>query len=64
MDKLVVVAGGITAALGIGFLVAHLINPFLSSAFVSGGVGGIVIGIGMIVWGKRLSENKVKEEMT
>lgn len=63
MDRLIVVSGGITAALGIGFIVAHVMNPFLSSAFISGGVGGIVIGIGMIIWGKRLGTKKDVEQL-
>lgn len=63
MDRLIVVSGGITAALGIGFIVAHVMNPFLSSAFISGGVGGIVIGIGMIIWGKRLGSKKDVEQL-
>ena len=63
MDRLIVVSGGITAALGIGFIVAHVMNPFLSSAYISGGVGGIIIGIGMIIWGKRLGSKKDVEQL-
>ena len=63
MDRLIVVSGGITAALGIGFIVSHVMNPFLSSAFMSGGVGGIIIGTGMIIWGKRLGTKKDVEQL-
>ena len=60
---MIFVSGGITAALGVGFIVAHVLNPFLSSAYLSGRVGGIVIGVGMIIWGKRLEAKKDIEQM-
>ena len=60
---MIFVSGGITAALGVGFIVAHVMNPFLSSAYVSGGVGGITIGVGMIIWGKRLEAKKDVKQM-
>ena len=63
MDKLVVVSGCITAALGIGFLVVHSLYPMLSNAYVSGGAGAIVIGAGMIMWGRRLGIKKDVEQM-
>jgi C4-dicarboxylate transporter len=63
LDKLVVVSGCITAALGIGFLVVHSMYPMLSDAYVSGGAGGIIIGAGMIMWGRRLGIKKDVEQM-
>lgn len=63
MDRLVVVSGGITAALGVGFLVVHSIYPMLSDAYVSGGIGGVIIGIGMMIWGKRLGIKKDVEQL-
>lgn len=63
MDRLVVVSGGITAALGVGFLVTHALFPMLSSAYISGGAGGIVIGVGMIIWGRRLGSKKDIEQL-
>lgn len=58
MDKLIFIAGAITAALGIGFLITHFIYPFLSDAYVSGGVGGVVIGAGMMVFGYKVGNKK------
>jgi hypothetical protein len=63
LDKLVFVSGGITAALGIGFLVVHSMYPMLSDAYVSGGIGGIIIGAGMIIWGRRLGIKKDVEQL-
>jgi len=63
LDKLVVVAGGVTAALGIGFLVVHSMYLMLSDAYVSGGIGGVIIGTGMIIWGKRLGNRKDVEQI-
>jgi hypothetical protein len=63
LDKLVVVSGGITAALGIGFLVVHSAYPMLSSAYVSGGIGGVIIGAAMMIWGKRLGIKKDVEQL-
>lgn len=63
MDKLIFVSGGITAALGIGFLVVHSMYPMLSDAYVSGGIGGIIIGGAMLVWGKRLGVKKDVEQL-
>ena len=63
MDKLVVVSGGITAALGIGFLVVHSMYPMLSDAYVSGGIGGVIIGVGMMIVGKRFGIKKDVEQM-
>lgn len=63
MDKLIFVSGGITAALGIGFLVVHSMYPILSHAYVSGGIGGIIIGGAMLVWGKRLGVKKDVEQL-
>jgi hypothetical protein len=63
LDKLIFVSGGITAALGIGFLVVHSMYPMLSHAYVSGGIGGVIIGVGMMIWGKRLGVKKYVEQM-
>jgi hypothetical protein len=63
LDKLVVVSGGITAALGLGFLVVHSIYPMLSDAYVSGGIGGVIIGTGMIIWGRKLGIKKDVEQL-
>lgn len=63
MDKLVVVSGGITAALGVGFLAVHSMYHMLSDAYISGGMGGIIIGVGMMIWGKRLGIKKDVEQM-
>ena len=63
MDKLVVVSGAITATLGIGFLIVHSMYPMLSDAYVSGGIGGIIIGTGMTIWGKRLGTKKDVEQL-
>jgi hypothetical protein len=58
LDKLIVVSGGITAALGIGFLIVHSMYPMFSDAYVSGGIGGIIIGSAMMMWGRRLGIKK------
>jgi hypothetical protein len=63
LDKLVVVSGGITAALGSGFLVVHSMYPMLSDAYVSGGIGGVIIGIGMMIWGRKLGIKKDVEQL-
>lgn len=63
MDKLVVVSGGITATLGTGFIVAHSLYPMLSDAYITGGIGGIIIGVGMAMWGKRLGVKKNMEHI-
>ena len=63
MDKLVVVSGGITAALSVGFLVVHSMYPMLSDAYVSGGIGGVIIGVSMMIWGKRLGIKKDVEQL-
>ena len=57
------ISGGITAALGIGFIVVHSMYPMLSDAYVSGGIGGIIIGVGMMIWGKRLGIRKDVEQL-
>jgi ABC-type uncharacterized transport system permease subunit len=57
------VSGGIIAALGVGFLVTHAMNPFLSSAYISEGSGGVVIGVGMIILGRRLGSKKDVEQL-
>ena len=64
MDKLVIISGVITAALGIGFLVVHSIYPMLSDAYVSGGIGGAIIGAGMIIWGRSLGIKKDVEHIS
>jgi C4-dicarboxylate transporter len=58
-----VISGCITAAVGIGFLVVHTLYPMLSSAYISGGIGGIVIGVGMIILGRRLETKKDVEQV-
>ncbi|TRZ78784.1 MAG: hypothetical protein D4R90_05560 [Nitrosopumilales archaeon] len=63
MDKLVVVSGGITMALGLGFLVVHSLHPMLNDAYVSVGIGGIIIGMGIIIWSRRLGIKKDVEYM-
>ncbi len=63
MDKLVIVAGGITAALGIGFIVAHLTYPVLSDAYMSGGISAIGIGSAMMVWGRKLGQKRDVEQL-
>ena len=61
MDKLIVVSGGITASLGIGFLIVHSMYPWFSDAYVSGGIGGIIIGSAMMICGRRLGVKKDME---
>lgn len=52
-----------TVAVGASFFVIHMINT-LSPGFGEGGVGGMVIGAAMIIWGKRLqSQQKGKEAL-
>lgn len=63
MDRLVVISGCITVALGIGFLVTHAMYPYLSPAYTSGGIGGIIIGASMIIWGRRLGAKKDLEQL-
>lgn len=63
MDKLVLVSGGITVAVGVGFIVAHVVDPYLSSAYVSGGIGALVIGTVMTILGKKISTKKNVEQM-
>ncbi len=63
MDKIVVVSGVITAALGVGFLIVHSMYPTLSDAYVSGGIGGVIIGVGMMILGKRFGIKKDVEQM-
>ncbi len=57
------VSGDITAALGVGFLVAHAINPFLSSASYQEDQDGIVIGVCMITWGRRRGSKKYVKQV-
>jgi len=55
------VAGIAAVAVGAYFFAMHLMNP-LSPGFGEGGIGGIVFGGVMILWGKRLhSQQKLKE---
>jgi hypothetical protein len=63
LDKLVLVSGGITVAVGVGFIVAHAVDPYLSSAYVSGGIGALVIGTVMTILGKKISTKKNVEQM-
>ncbi len=63
MDKLVLVSGGITVAVGVGFIVVHAVDPYLSSAYVSGGIGALVIGTVMTILGKKISTKKNVEQM-
>ncbi len=63
MDKMIFIAGGITAAVGIGFLITHALYPALSPAYDSGGVAGMVVGVGMMIWGKRLDTKKGAEQL-
>jgi hypothetical protein len=64
LDKLVVASGAITAALGTGFLIVHSMYPMLSDAYVSGGIGGIIIGVGMMIWGRNLGIKKDVEQLS
>jgi len=52
MEKFVFTMGSLLAALGIGFLTAHIIYPQLNGAFTSGGylwmiIGGATMGLGL-----------------
>jgi hypothetical protein len=37
--------------------------PILSDAYVSGGIGGVIIGVGMMIWGKKLGIKKDVEQL-
>ncbi len=64
MDKLlVIVSGAFIAAVGIGFLAAHEMYPYLNSAYVSAGFCDIIMGTGMVIWGKKLDAKKSVEQL-
>ncbi len=58
-----VVLGAFIVAVGIGFLAAHEFYSYLSSAYVSAGICDIIMGAGMVIWGKKLDAKKSVEQL-
>ena len=58
-----VVPGAFIVAVGIGFVVSHEIYPHLNSAYVSAGICDIIMGAGMVIWGKKLDAKKSVEQL-
>jgi hypothetical protein len=58
LDKLVVASGIASIGLGVGFIITKQVFPMLSYAYTEGGIGAVVLGIGMIIWGRRLGAKK------
>lgn len=61
MDKMILSAGIVLIALGIGFLVVGSIDYTLSSAYTTGGILWSVIGIATMGLGLKVKQSKKQQ---
>jgi uncharacterized membrane protein HdeD (DUF308 family) len=61
MDKMILSAGLALVSLGVGFLIAPVIERDLSNAYTSGGYLWLVLGSIVIVFALRVKQQKMQQ---